>query len=63
VPGSSPDSQWQKRFGIVEFDKRGPPPTVEIVPVRKGKALWRGKRYRGEDYTSELQATWPDWNW
>lgn len=63
VPGSAPGCQWQKRFGIVEFDKRVPPPTVDIIPVRKGQAIWRGKRYRGRDYAEELRATWPDWNW
>jgi hypothetical protein len=63
VPGSAPDSQWQNRFGVVEFDKREPPPTVEIVAVRKGRALWRGRRYRGESYVSQLRAAWPDWNW
>jgi len=63
VPGSTPDCQWQKRFGVVEFDKDGPPPSVEIVAVRKGRAIWRGERYVGEDYTDQLRATWPDWNW
>jgi hypothetical protein len=63
VPGSSPGCQWQKRFGIVEFDKRDPPPTVEVIPVRKGRALWRGKRYEGRDYADELRHAWPDWNW
>ena len=63
APGASPDSQWQKRFGLVEFDKREPPPTVEIIPVRNGVARWRGRVYRGRDYAEELRAVWPEWNW
>ena len=63
LPGSAPDSQWQKRFGIVEFQQKAPPPTVEIIPVREGGALWRGQRYKGRDYAEDLRTAWPDWNW
>jgi len=63
LPGSALNSQWQKRFGIVEFQHKAPPPTVEIIPVRAGEALWRGRCYRGRDYVEELRTTWGDWNW
>lgn len=63
APGASPDSQWQQRFGLMEFDKREPPPTVEIIPVRNGVARWRGRVYRGRDYVEELRHVWPEWNW
>lgn len=63
VPGAAPGSQWQKRFGVVEFDVAEPPPTIEIIAVRKGKAIWRGRQYVGRDYSDQLRELWPEWGW
>jgi hypothetical protein len=63
VPGSSNDSQWQKRFGVVEYDGEHDP-VVEVIPFRNDNTIhWRSQKYVGRDCVDELAGNFKEWNW
>ncbi len=61
VPGSTAASNWQEGLGLVDYA----PYTynVSLLEIVDGVLLYGGKRWVGRDYTAELGASLPGWNW
>lgn len=63
LPGSSPISQWQQGFGIMEFAESPSSPSVEMITIEDGKAIWRGAEFGGESNVHALEKAFADWHW
>jgi len=53
VPGHAKGQHWQQGFGVLHYDSRSP--FVEIIQIMDGEAVYNGKRYRGNDYRTQLE--------
>lgn len=48
LPGATEDCQWQQGMAIIEVRPSSPTrPYIDNIPIKNGKALWRGQLYAG----------------
>jgi predicted phosphodiesterase len=65
LPGATEDCQWQQGMAIVEVRPSSPArPYIDNIPIKNGKALWRGQLYTGstegfDELKSQHPKHWP----
>lgn len=63
VPGSRSAQNWQNGFAVVDYCPWGLGLTEQLIEIIGGRALFDRQEWTGQDYTDQLRAAWPDWNW
>ena len=54
VPAIKARMNWQQGIGVVDFDDTFV--AITPIPIERGKAMFQGKHYEGEEYLPQLKA-------